>query len=177
MPAPQTVVFTFIGTDRPGLVESLAATVTRCGGNWMESRMSELAGQFAGIVQVSAPAAAVPALQEALEALSGRGLTVVVAGQAQSTGALEYRRLRLSILGSDRPGIVHEVASALAERQINVHEMDTTVTSAPMTAEPLFEAVAEIRVPRSLDLAELNSRLDAIAEALTVEIDLEEALR
>jgi glycine cleavage system regulatory protein len=177
MPAAQTVVFTFIGADRPGLVESLAATVSRCGGNWMESRMSELGGQFAGIVQVSVSAQALPALRAALEALSGQGLTVVVAGQAEPAAGREFRRLRLSILGSDRPGIVHEVAGALAERQINVHEMDTTVTSAPMTAEPLFEAVAEIRIPRSLDLDELNSRLDAIAEALTVEIDLEESLR
>lgn len=174
---PQTLVFTFIGNDRPGLVESLAATVTRCGGNWLESRMSELAGQFAGIVQVEADAADLPRLREALQALTGQGLTVVVVERVGAPEPGDSRRLRLSILGSDRPGIVREVAAALAARQINVQEMDTAITSAPMTAEPLFEAVAEIRVPKSLDLAELNTRLDEIAEALTVEIDLEESLR
>ena len=46
------MVFTFVGADKPGLVEKLAQTVGQHGGNWLESRMSELAGQFAGIVQV-----------------------------------------------------------------------------------------------------------------------------
>ena len=40
-----------------------------------------------------------------------------------------------------------------------------------------IEAFAEIEVPKTLDLAELNERLDEIADLLTVEIDLEESLR
>jgi glycine cleavage system regulatory protein len=171
------MVFTFIGADRPGLVEKLAHTVSHCGGNWLESRMSALAGQFAGIVQVAIAPDQLPVLRAALLALSGEGLTIVVADSADAAGNDACRHLRLSIVGNDRPGIVREVASALAARQINVSEMDTTVTSAPMTAEPLFEAFAEIQVPKTLDLAELNERLDAIADALTVTIDLEESLR
>jgi len=46
-----------------------------------------------------------------------------------------------------------------------------------MSGDMLFEAVARIQVPKALDLAELNAQLDAIADALTVEIDLEESLR
>ncbi len=172
-----SMVFTFIGADKPGLVETLAHAVKQCGGNWLESRMSQLAGQFAGIVEVAIAKDKVPALRAALTALESSGLTVVVADDGATPVDADYRRLRLSILGNDRPGIVVEVANALASRQINVREMDTTVTSAPMSADPLFEAVAEIAVPKSLDLTELNRRLDEIAEALTVDIDLEESLR
>lgn len=171
------MVFTFIGADKPGLVEKLAQTVAQCGGNWLESRMSALAGQFAGIVQVGISPEQIPALRAQLQALTGAGLTIVVADNAGAQAGEDSRPLRLSIVGSDRPGIVREVAGALAARQINVREMDTTVTSAPMTAEPLFEAFAEIEVPESLDLAELNARLDEIADALTVTIDLEQSLR
>ena len=171
------VVFTFVGADQPGLVEKLAQTVAQQGGNWLESRMSELAGQFAGIVQVGVSDAQFPALRAALLALSSDDLSVVVASSRREAGAEDYRHLRLSIVGNDRPGIVREVASALAARRINVREMDTSVTSAPMSGDPLFEAVAHIQVPKALDLAELNAQLDAIADALTVEIDLEESLR
>ncbi|HPH14886.1 MAG TPA: ACT domain-containing protein [Burkholderiaceae bacterium] len=171
------VVFTFVGADQPGLVEKLAQTVAQQGGNWLESRMSELAGQFAGIVQVEVSDAQFPALRAALLALSSDDLSVVVASSRREAGAEDYRHLRLSIVGNDRPGIVREVASALAARRINVREMDTSVTSAPMSGDPLFEAVAHIQVPKALDLAELNAQLDAIADALTVEIDLEESLR
>jgi glycine cleavage system regulatory protein len=55
--------------------------------------------------------------------------------------------------------------------------MDTSITSAPMSGDPLFEAVARIQVPQALDLDELNAQLDTIANALTVHIDLEQSLR
>jgi glycine cleavage system regulatory protein len=171
------LVFTFVGADQPGLVETLAQTVSAHGGNWLESRMSELAGQFPGIVKVEVAHEQATALRAALLALSARQLSVLVAGQHTDESTGSYRRLRLSILGNDRPGIVREVAHALAARQISVCEMNTSVTSAPMSGEPLFEAVAHIQVPQALDLAELNTQLDRIAEALTVDIDLEESLR
>ncbi|MGL4399643.1 MAG: glycine cleavage system protein R, partial [Luteolibacter sp.] len=61
-----SIVMTVLGGDRPGLVNSLAATVASHGGNWLESRMARLAGQFAGIVRIECPAATVDALIAAL---------------------------------------------------------------------------------------------------------------
>jgi glycine cleavage system regulatory protein len=174
---PTSLVFTFIAADKPGLVERLAHTVSQHGGNWLESRMSQLAGQFAGIVQIAVDAQRRADLRAALLDLAGIGLTIVVADDTAAAAEIAQRHLRLSIIGNDRPGIVLEVASALAKRHINVLEMDTSITSAPMTAEPLFEAIAEIEVPQALNLSELNEQLDDIAETLTVDIALEESLR
>lgn len=172
-----SLVFTFVGADQPGLVEKLSRTVATHGGNWLESRMSELAGQFAGIVQVEVPPQQAQALRAGLLALSEHKLTVVVADTQKPADQVSVRHLRLTIVGNDRPGIVREVSRALATRQISVSEMDTSITSAPMSGDPLFEAVARIQVPLTLDLDELNTQLDAIADALTVHIDLEESLR
>jgi len=47
-----TLVMTVIGADRPGLVQMVAARVADHGGNWLESRMCRLGGQFAGILRV-----------------------------------------------------------------------------------------------------------------------------
>ena len=171
------LVFTFVGADKPGLVEKLSQTVAAHGGNWLESRMSELAGQFAGIVQVEVSSTNTGAMRAALLALSEQNLSVVVAESAHTASPVQARHLRLSIVGNDRPGIVREVSHALAARGISVSEMDTSITSAPMSGDPLFEAVARIQVPLSLDLDELNAQLDTIADALTVHIDLEEVLR
>lgn len=43
------LVLTVIADDKPGIVEQLAATITEHGGNWLESRMAQMAGKFAGI--------------------------------------------------------------------------------------------------------------------------------
>ena len=74
----ESLVVTVIGKDRPGLVELVSAVVEEHGGDWVESRMSRLAGEFAGILRVSVPAARADALSEGLEGLRSDGLRVVV---------------------------------------------------------------------------------------------------
>lgn len=172
-----TLVLTFVGEDRPGLIQALAQAVTSHHGNWLESRMSELAGQFAGIVKVEVSPAHTDALRSALLALSGPSFSVVIASSSMKVHASGGRELRLSILGNDRPGIVREIAQALASRQINVVEMDTDVRSAPMSGDQMFSASARIAVPHGLDLDDLNAQLDAISNALTLDIDLDAPLR
>jgi glycine cleavage system regulatory protein len=71
------LVLTVIGPDRPGLVELLSRIIAGHGGNWLESRMNRLGGQFAGIIRVEIPTAAEPALAAALAGLSSQSLTVV----------------------------------------------------------------------------------------------------
>jgi glycine cleavage system regulatory protein len=178
-----SIVFTFIGTDKPGLVETLSNTVSDFGGNWLESRMSQLAGQFAGIARVQIATSKACGLTDALEQLNSDGLNVVVqtsdlnsASEDQQQYELrqhELRQYELSLVGNDRPNIVKELSGALAAHNINVCEMNTDVTSAPMTAESLFRAQASIQVPSMLDINQLNDELDAIAEELDVDIRLE----
>ena len=49
------LVMTIIGPDRTGLVESVARVVAEHGGNWLESRMCRLGGEFAGILRIELP--------------------------------------------------------------------------------------------------------------------------
>ena len=116
-------------------------------------------------------------LRTALLGLCEPQFSVVVAESVGESSAGNFRQLRLTIVGNDRPGIMREVSHALAARNISVSEMDTSITSAPMSGDPLFEATARIQVPQALDLDELNAQLDTIANALTVHIDLEQSLR
>ncbi len=166
----QSVVFTFIGRDQPGLVEKLASTVADHGGNWLESRMSQLSGQFAGVVRVAVAPESQEGLRQALEGLASHGLTIV--SHASDDDSTSDSGIFLHIVGNDRPGIVREVSRALARQQINVVDMHTEITSAPMTGDPLFEASAEIQVPEGVDRDELEDTLEAISEQLGVEIDL-----
>jgi len=166
-------IITFIGDDRPGLVEQLSRTIERNGGNWHESRLSQLGGKFAGLILVSLPAEGGPALEAALKALSESGLSVRVTPCAEAEPAAPGRPVTLSVVGPDRPGIVREISGALASRRINVVEMESQVESAPMSAELLFRATIEVRVPEATDMAGLHESLDLIAHQMTLEIDFD----
>ena len=168
-----TLVFTFIGLDKPGLVETLSNTVSAHGGNWQQSRMTQLAGRFAGITQVQVANTQLAALQQALEALSGDDLSVIIQQGQPATTAADVQHVELSLIGNDRPGILMELSRALAARNINVSDMSTRVISAAMSADLLFEATADIHLPPNQDLAELSDSLDDIANDLSVDISLE----
>jgi glycine cleavage system regulatory protein len=118
----RALVMTIIGADRPGLVESVAAIVTEHGGNWLESRMARLGGQFAGILRVEVATERESALRSALKQAESRGLTVVVQPDQVPATASAARLSSLDIVGQDRPGIVRQISGTLARHGVNVEE-------------------------------------------------------
>jgi glycine cleavage system regulatory protein len=166
------IVLTFIGEDRPGLIRSLSQAVASHGGNWLGSRSARLAGKFAGILHASVPEDRAEELIAELRAFCERGLSIVVERTQPAPARGRYRRLRLDLIGNDRPGIVHDISRALAERQINVDELETECMSAPMSGEMLFKATADLRAPEGVAIEELRNRLEDLADELMVDIEL-----
>jgi glycine cleavage system regulatory protein len=168
------LVMTVIGADRPGLVESVAALVAEHGGNWLESSMSRLGGQFAGILRVEAPAERERALVSALEGLTAKGLHVVVHSDQPAATAAGARVSMLEVVGHDRPGIVRQISHTLAAEGVNVEELQTERSSAAMSGESLFKARAKVSIPATVDVGQLRSKLEKIAEDLIVDISFSE---
>ena len=169
-----SIVLTIIGTDKPGLVETLSRTIADGGGNWLESRMAHLSGKFAGILRVMVDADKADALIESLRALRETGGLSVHAVRSDATEPGEAARaVLLQFIGHDRPGLVREVTQALAKRQINVEQLDTKVISAPMTGEPMFQATVHLRVPAAVDEADLRAEIEHIADQLSLDVSLE----
>ena len=167
-----SLVLTLLGPDRPGLVEAVADVIAANGGNWLESRMAHLAGKFAGVLRAEVPAAKVPAVVQALARLEVRGLKIVAEEAALHDKARDQRAMDLELVGLDRPGIVREISQLLAQHGVNVEELTTDRSSAPMSGEMLFRARARVHVPADADLPRLRSGLERLANDLVVEIRL-----
>ena len=166
-------VITFIGDDRPGLVEQVSSVIENNRGSWHESRLSQLGGKFAGIVLVSLPSESGESLEADLKALSSSGLSVRVTPSSSILEHGNYREITLTVMGPDRLGIVREISRALAERRINVVEMDSHVGSAAMSAEMIFKARIDAQIPQDTDMDDLHDTLDEIANHMTLEIDMD----
>jgi len=167
------LVMTIISPDRTGLVEAVARVVADHDGNWLESRMCRLGGEFAGILRVEIPAGKKTPLLAALQQLQTNGLQIVIREDAP-VAALAGRQTRLEVIGADRPGIVRQIASALARAGVNVEEFSSEVASAPMSGESLFKAVARLHLPVGCDLAALKQELEKIAADLLVDVSFAE---
>jgi glycine cleavage system regulatory protein len=136
--------------------------------------MARLAGKFAGILRATVPAASAAVLQQALHELSTQGLTVVVESSAGDVAAPPYRSFKLEVVGTDRPGIVRDIAHVLAQRGVNIAGFESTYTSAPMSGETLFRASAQLQVPGVVMIAALQATLEQLAHDLMVDITLED---
>jgi len=161
---------TVIARDRTGLVESIARLVAAHGGNWLESRMCRLGGEFAGILRIAVPSDQRAALEKSLAAMSDLPITVGSDEPAPAVG--ERRFATLELVGPDRPGIIREITSALAAQGVNVEELATEVISAPMSGEPLFKANAKLLLPPGATAASVRPLLEKAAAAMAVDISL-----
>lgn len=171
-----TLVMTIIGADRPGLVELVTARVADHSGNWLESRMCRLGGQFAGIARVEVPGEQTAALTRALESLSAQGLRVLVQTEpaASTTPRANGVRARIDLVGQDQPGILRQITTVLAAQRINVEELASECVSAPMDGSTLFQARISVLLPTDTDLAGVRASLEKIAADLMVDLSLTE---
>jgi len=168
-----TIVLTVIGEDQPGIVSALSDVVADHGGNWVESSMGRLAGQFAGIVEATVPPEQVEACLSALKELESQGLTVI-ARTTQVPGTLAGTTdFSLDLVGYDHPGIVRDIMRVLKRHNVNVLELVTEVEAASMGGGELFRARANLRAPAGADLNAIQDSLEEIATELMVEVTVE----
>lgn len=168
-----SLVLTILGQDRPGLVDSLAQVVAEHGGNWVESRMAHLAGQFAGILRVEVEPQQTESLTTALKNLTNVGLELVVHPDRAQPFDERLPVVQLSLVGQDRPGIIREISHVLAAHGVNVEELHTECTNAPTTGQSLFRATAKLRLPPHVTAVSLREALEKVAADMMVDLTLE----
>jgi glycine cleavage system regulatory protein len=170
------LVVTILCDDKPGLVQQVAETIAGAGGNWLESRMSELGGKFAGILRVSVDDEKSSELKQSLQNLSTQGFKILIDDIHQQQSLASGKTLRFDLIGADRVGIVSEIAQAFSEKNINIDELETHCSNAPWSGEPLFEASGNLIAPIDINKDDLLDSLEQIEDKLGLDISLSEEL-
>jgi len=168
------VVLTAVGPDRPGLVNQLSSLICEAGAGIEDSRMAILGGEFAMILLISGPPAAI----EAVEKIGGQveadlGLRCVLKETSATPPPSDSLPYRIEVSGADRPGIVHAITAILAGRGINVANLESRVSHAPFSATPLFVLEAALQVPSTTVLSELRAELTATCDEENLDFRLQ----
>ncbi len=175
MAGVQHVVLTAVGSDRPGIVDEVAAFIAERGGNLEDSRMVNLHGQFAMVLLVSADSDVVTRLCDDLDELCSRSrlraeihpADMAAAGRAEP--AVPYR---LAVTAMDHPGLVQAVAHLLHEQNVNIESVETALRPAPYTNAPLFEMDMVVSVPASTPVARVREGLARLCDDLNMDWQL-----
>ncbi len=163
------LVITLIGTDRPGLVETLSDTVFQHHGSWQASSLSKLAGKFAGIVQVDIKNEDAESLAKALNNIPE--LDVLIADTPRQSEP-DSTTHSLTVTGNDRSGIIQEVTREIAKFGININKLKSHAQSAANSGGMIFTADFDLDIANSIPLSDLGEALESLSDDLIVEFDV-----
>jgi glycine cleavage system transcriptional repressor len=162
---PETYAVTAVGPDAPGEVAALAEALVGLGANVEDASMTRLRGHFA-MTLIAVSAAAVTELEAALAAAAtGLDVTVrILTGPADSGRTGTARRL--TVHGSDRPGIVATVARAVADRGGNITDLTCRLVG------DLYVMTVEVDLDDPTGLAEQLVAAGLAARVTVIDEDL-----
>jgi glycine cleavage system regulatory protein len=165
------VILSAVGSDRPGLTQALADAVLAAGGNWLESHLSRLGGKYVGSVLVEIDEDRLPALENRIRDVDASGLHVsIVAAGEEPTGPAHL--VSIELVGQDRPGIVREVTTVLAQLGVNIEDFGSGTENSSWSGERLFRATARLNIPAETSLEQVRNALEAISGEIMVDLTI-----
>ena len=84
-----------------------------------------------------------------------------------TSNAQTSNRAIITVLGSDRPGIVASVTGALADREANILDISQTIL------QGIFTMTMLVDLGSTAEFSELKTKLDELSEKLGVQITLQ----
>lgn len=169
-----SLVVSIVGPDRHGIVSALSERAQRFGANWAASRMTRIAGEFAGTVHFEVPREHADGLATALRGMASSGLQVVVAKSDSASVPPTLRVVELELIGEDRVGIVSTLTKTLAERGISIESIHTEIVRSSISGTKTFRIGAHLLVPVKLSIESLREELGMLASEIMVDIALDE---
>ena len=162
------IIISAFGTDKPGIVSHLTGVITSHGGNIEESRMVKLGVDFTTMILVSVSTEWSESLAVALNGIQDLQISLKKTSPFTLDSTIPQCGIHLS--GADNEGLVHKVADKLAEKGINIEEMETGTENAPISGTILFTMTARVSHP-NLDISRLDNDMNELADILGVTIE------
>jgi glycine cleavage system transcriptional repressor len=166
---------TIISKDRPGIVADTTEVLYRLGCNIEDSSCTMLGGDFAIILIVThtRPFPKSRLVDEYRLLHERTGLTASVRSLAEDElqPVMEEGELCLiSVYGSDQPGIVYRVTRALADRHVNITDLNTRLIGTK--EEPVYVMMLEAILPSGVTVEDAGLLLEQLKKELNVEISV-----
>ncbi len=165
---------TIIGRDRPGIVSQVTEILFQQGFNIADSSCSILGGQFSMILIISNPQiSSADEFSDAFTTLEESQLSVFIrtlkpGGEIRPE--MEGELCMISVYGSDKPGIVFQVAKELGNRKINITDLNTKLVGED--TKPIYVMMLEAMLPQGTEIETVEEWMEDLKKELQVDISV-----
>ncbi len=173
----QRFIMTAFGKDRAGIVADVTRLLYDNDCNLEDTTMSMLADEFTLSLLFSSPNDSIEELlnKECRRLEMEKGISAFVRPLQPFTSPEKqsYKTCTLHIEGLDQAGIVYKTSQFLADRQLNIIELDSSSAASPESGATIYTMIIHIQVPEQLPFDQLEDELSSVADELHVDITLE----
>ena len=172
----QRFIMTAFGKDRVGIVADVTRLLYDSDCNLEDTTMSMLADEFTLTLLFSCNQ---PQLEEQLarecrrlELEKGISAFVRPLDSPRSRSTKGYKTCSLHIEGLDQAGIVYKTSQFLADRRLNIIQLDSTAQASPQSGAAIYSMNIHIQVPEDIPLDQIEEELTQLADELHVDVSM-----
>ncbi len=148
--------------DRSGIIAELSGALFELGGNILSATQTVLHDYFAMIILCAMDESVNPEdIRNKFDQRIGSEFNLYIAKRQPATiGPGQTRTFIITLIGPDRPGVLHALTNYLASKQINIDDLRC------QTTEGEFLVICQVSVPEELDVDALQADLEASGRKL-----------
>ena len=170
-------IMTAFGKDRPGIVADVTKILFDNNCNLEENSMSMLGDEFTLNLLFSTTHENIEKLlhNQCQQLEKEKEITAFIRPlkTRREIPAGGVHNCVLHVEGLDQAGIVYKISQFLAEHQLNIADLQSTVELSPESGSALYIMDIHIQIPYGADMAQIEAGLSDVSDELRVEISLD----
>ena len=167
-------IMTAFGKDRPGIVADVTRVLYENGCNLEDTSMSMLSDEFTINLLFSSGNERIESLLEkgcaALEQQKSITAFIRPIKSVQEQIRKKLPLCTIHVEGLDQAGIVYKISRYLADHQLNIVDLKSTVKATPESGTALYLMDIHIQLPDSTSIELIEKELNDVAEEVNVDI-------
>lgn len=173
-PIHNYLVMSALGDDHPGIIDKLTKAILDAECNVQDTRMTVLSGKFAILMKIDGSWDRLARLEERLPDLQkALNLTIITERTEPIETKLALLPYGVDVVALDQPGIVYNLSSFFAERNINIEDMVTSSYAAAHTGTPMFAVRITLGIPADVHIASLRDEFMDFCDSMNIDAVLE----
>lgn len=164
-------IIALVAPDHPGIVNELSALLAEHQASWQDSRMAQLSGQFAGVLQVHLSTQRVASLEAQLNLFEQKHqIKLMMLPAATEVEQIEYAQYQCTVVGQDRIGFIEDISQAIRSVGANIEELSSHTQEIPMYSGSVFHAQLQIALPTEVSDELLLEALEAADNSFMIDL-------
>lgn len=167
------LVVTALGTDRPNIVHQLTQSLTHCGGNILDTRMTSLGSEFGVMLLIEGSWGAIAKIEASLSVLEEKlALIINVRRTTPRQPRLKTMNYLVHAVTVDREGIINDLAKFFTSQDICIEDVNAH-TYLAHTGTRMSSMTINVNIDMDTHIATLREQFMLYCDALNLDASLE----